>query len=86
MPDEYTRKPLTADGANRSSNAGEKPTGRPTVWTLHDTGLRAIDLCGFTSRDALWKPRQPWFEDERGRSALHVLRGRYYALGLTRTT
>jgi hypothetical protein len=40
MPYQYVRESLTAEEADRLSNACDTPTEKLVVWTLLDTGLR----------------------------------------------
>lgn len=66
MPYHYVREPLTAEEADRLSNACEAPTERLVVWTLLDTGLRVSELCALTSKDVLWQQRQLRFKGKGG--------------------
>ena len=66
MPYQYVREPLTADEADRLSNACETPTERLVVWTLLDTGLCVGELCGLTSKDILWQQLQLRFKGKGG--------------------
>jgi integrase len=58
-PSQYVGEPLTAEEADRRANARKTPTGEPALCTRLDTGLRVGVLCHLTSRDVLWRQRQP---------------------------
>jgi integrase/recombinase XerD len=66
MPYQYVREPLTADEADRLSNACDTPTEKLVVWTLLDTGLRVGELCDLTSKDVLSQQRQLRFKGKGG--------------------
>ena len=55
MPYQYKREPLTADEANRLSNACETPEEKVVVWTLLDTGLRLGELEQLTKDNLDWQ-------------------------------
>src|SRR3954467_14403761 len=66
MPYQYVREPLTAEEADRLSNACETPTERLVVWTLLDTGLRVGELYCLISEDILSQPRPLRFKGKGG--------------------
>ena len=65
MPYQYVREPLTAEEADRLSNACETPTERLVVWTLLDTGLCVSELCDPTSNNVFWQERQLRYKSVR---------------------
>ncbi len=55
MAYQYKREPLTADEANRLSNACDTPEEKIVVWTLLDTGLRLGELEQLTKDNLDWQ-------------------------------
>ncbi|HMF36624.1 MAG TPA: tyrosine-type recombinase/integrase [Isosphaeraceae bacterium] len=66
MPYQYVREPLTADEADRLSDACETPTEWLVVWTLLDIGLRVGELCDLAPKNVLSQQRQLWFKGKGG--------------------
>ena len=58
MPYQFKREPLTAEDADRLSNACQSVTEKLVLWTLIDTGLRVSELCDLTKGNVLWQQRQ----------------------------
>src|SRR5258708_2638548 len=69
MPYQYVREPLTAEEADRLSNACDTPTEKLVVWTLLDTGLRVGELCDLTSKNVLSQQRRLRFKRKGGPTA-----------------
>ncbi len=58
MAYQYVREPLSAEDADRLTNACETVDEKLVIWTLLDTGLRVGELCSLTSNSIQWQQRQ----------------------------